>query len=46
MRGSLVFLSLTWHIPLVAGSIMAGAVSLSLADTLVPAAMATRVSGW
>jgi type IV secretion system protein TrbL len=45
MGGSLVFLFLTWHIPSVAGSMMAGAVSLSLADALVPAAMATRASG-
>src|SRR6185312_14753538 len=45
MGGSLVFLFLTWHIPSVAGSMMAGAVSLSLADALVPGAMATRASG-
>lgn len=45
MGGSLVFLFLTWHIPSVAGSMMAGAVSLSLADALVPTAMATRASG-
>jgi type IV secretion system protein TrbL len=30
--GSLVFLFLTWHIPSVAGGMMAGAVTLSLAD--------------
>ena len=45
MGGSLVFLFLTWHIPSVAGSMMAGAVSLSLADVLVPGAMAMRTSG-
>jgi type IV secretion system protein TrbL len=45
MGGSLVFLFLTWHIPSVAGSMMAGAVSLSLADALVPGAIATRASG-
>jgi type IV secretion system protein TrbL len=45
MGGSLVFLFLTWHIPSVAGSMMAGAVSLSLADALVPGAVATRASG-
>jgi type IV secretion system protein TrbL len=45
MGGSLVFLFLTWHIPSVAGSMMAGAVSLSLADALVPGAMATRATG-
>jgi type IV secretion system protein TrbL len=45
MGGSLVFLFLTWHIPSVAGSMMAGAVSLSLADALVPGAMTTRASG-
>jgi type IV secretion system protein TrbL len=45
MGGSLVFLFLTWHIPSVAGSMMAGAVSLSLADALVPAAVATRATG-
>ena len=45
MGGSLVFVFLTWHIPSVAGSMMAGAVSLFLADALVPGAMATRAGG-
>jgi len=42
MGGSLVFVFLTWHIPSVAGSLMAGAVSLSLADAVRPA---TAMSG-
>lgn len=36
MAGSLVFLFLTWHVPSVTGLMMAGAVSLSLADASVP----------
>jgi len=40
MGGSLVFVFLTWHIPSVAGSIMAGTVSLSLADAVHPASRA------
>jgi type IV secretion system protein TrbL len=39
MGGSLVFVFLTWHIPSVAGSMMAGAVSLSLADAAYPAVL-------
>src|SRR5438093_4394621 len=43
--GALVFLFLTWHIPSVAGSMMAGAVSLSLADAYVPGMLAGRAGG-
>src|SRR5437016_2675342 len=42
MGGSLVFLFLTWHIPSVAGAMMAGAVHLSLADVYYPAMLAGR----
>ncbi len=45
MGGSLVFVFLTWHIPSVAGSMMAGAVSLSLADAVYPAIMGSRIAG-
>jgi type IV secretion system protein TrbL len=45
MGGSLVFVFLTWHIPSVAGSMMAGAVSLSLADAMYPAILGGRVAG-
>jgi len=45
MGGSLVFVFLTWHIPSVAGSMMAGAVSLSLADAVYPAVWGSRVAG-
>src|SRR5437660_4280513 len=45
MGGSLVFLFLTWHIPSVAGSMMAGAVSLSLADAVYPAIWGSRAAG-
>jgi type IV secretion system protein TrbL len=45
MGGSLVFVFLTWHIPSVAGSMMAGAVSLSLADAVYPAIWASRAAG-
>src|SRR3989441_2132778 len=45
MGGSLVFVFLTWHIPSVAGSMMAGAVSLSLADAVYPAVMGSRAAG-
>ena len=45
MGGSLVFVFLTWHIPSVAGSMMAGAVSLSLADTVYPAILGSRAAG-
>src|SRR5437870_1683011 len=40
--GSLVFLSLTWHIPSVASAMMVGAVHLSLADVYYPAMMGGR----
>src|SRR2546425_12437889 len=40
MGGSLVFLFLTWHIPSVAGAMMAGAVHLSLAAGYYPAMLA------
>src|SRR5437867_4796422 len=43
--GALVFLFLTWHIPSVAGSMMAGAVSLSLADAVYPAVLGSRAAG-
>src|SRR5437016_1594406 len=43
MGGSLVFLFLTWHIPSVAGAMMAGAVHLSLADVYYPGMLAGRV---
>jgi type IV secretion system protein TrbL len=45
MGGSLVFVFLTWHIPSVAGSMMAGAVSLSLADAVYPAVLGSRAAG-
>src|SRR5437879_13567204 len=45
MGGSLVFVFLTWHIPSVAGSMMAGAVSLSLADAVYPAILGSRAAG-
>src|SRR5512145_625500 len=45
MGGSLVFVFLTWHIPSVAGSMMAGAVSLSLADAVYPAMWGSRAAG-
>jgi type IV secretion system protein TrbL len=45
MGGSLVFVFLTWHIPSVAGSMMAGAVSLSLADAVYPAIWGSRAAG-
>jgi hypothetical protein len=45
MGGSLVFVSLTWHIPSVAGSMMAGAVSLSLVDAVHPAILGSRAAG-
>jgi len=40
--GSLVFLFLTWHIPSVAGAMMAGAVTLSLADVYYPTMLLGR----
>jgi type IV secretion system protein TrbL len=40
--GSLVFLFLTWHIPSVAGAMMAGAVTLSLADVYCPTLLLGR----
>jgi type IV secretion system protein TrbL len=40
-----VFVFLTWHIPSVAGSMMAGAVSLSLADAVYPAIWGSRAAG-
>jgi type IV secretion system protein TrbL len=45
MGGSLVFVFLTWHIPSVAGSMMAGAVSLSLGDAVYPAVLGSRAVG-
>src|SRR5881296_4355237 len=45
MGGSLVFVFLTWHIPSVAGSLTAGAVSLSLADGVHPAILGSRAAG-
>jgi type IV secretion system protein TrbL len=45
MGGSLVFVFLTWHIPSVAGSMMAGAVSLSLTDAAYPAIWGSRAAG-
>src|SRR5712692_7718578 len=45
MGGSLVFLFLTWHIPSVAAAMMAGAVSLSLADAVYPAMWGSRAAG-
>jgi hypothetical protein len=45
MGVSLVFVFLTWHIPSVAGSMMAGAVSLSLADAVYPAMWGSRAAG-
>lgn len=45
MGGSLVCVFLTWHIPAVAGSMMAGAVSLSLADAVYPAIWGSRAAG-
>src|SRR5574341_347853 len=44
MGGSLVFLFLTWHIPSVAGGMMAGAVTLSLADVYYPTMLFSRGS--
>jgi hypothetical protein len=43
--GALVFVFLTWHILSVAGSMMAGAVSLSLADAVYPAVLGSRAAG-
>ena len=40
--GALVFLFLTWHIPSVAAAMMAGAVTLSLADVYYPAMLFGR----
>jgi len=40
--GSLVFLFLTWHIPSVAGAMMAGAVTLSLGDVYYPTMLLGR----
>src|SRR5439155_23643573 len=40
--GSLVFFSLTWHIPSVAAAMMVGAVHLSLADVYYRAMLAGR----
>ncbi|MCI0410968.1 MAG: P-type conjugative transfer protein TrbL [Acidobacteria bacterium] len=40
--GALVFLFLTWHIPSVAGAMMAGAVTLSLADVYYPTMLLGR----
>jgi type IV secretion system protein TrbL len=45
MGGSVVFVFLTWHIPSVAGSMMAGAVSLSLSDAVYPAMLGSRAAG-
>src|SRR5207249_823103 len=45
MGGSLVFVFLTWHIPSVAGSMMAGAVSLSLSDAVYPGLLGSRAAG-
>src|SRR5437870_5929003 len=45
MGGSLVFVFLTWHIPSVAGSMLAGAVSLSLSDAVYPAMLGSRAAG-
>lgn len=45
MGGSLIFVFLTWHIPSVAGSMMAGAVSLSLGDAVYPAVLGSRAVG-
>jgi type IV secretion system protein TrbL len=45
MGGSLVFVFLTWYIPSVAGSMMAGAVSLSLSDAVYPAILGSRAAG-
>src|SRR2546429_9036025 len=42
MGGSLVFLSLTWHIPSVAAAMMVGAVHLSLADVYYRAMLVGR----
>jgi type IV secretion system protein TrbL len=42
MGGSLVFLFLTWHIPSVAGAMMAGAVTLSFADVYFPTMLLGR----
>jgi type IV secretion system protein TrbL len=44
MGGSLVFVFLTWHIPSVAGTMMSGAVSLSLADAVYPAMWGSRAA--
>jgi type IV secretion system protein TrbL len=40
--GALVFVFLTWHIPSVAGAMMAGAVTLSLADVYYPTMLFSR----
>src|SRR3989442_4987937 len=45
MGVSLVFICLTWNIPSFAGSMMAGAVSLSLADAVYPAILGSRAAG-
>lgn len=45
MGNSLVFVFVTSHIPSVASSMMAGAVSLSLADVAYPAVLGGRVAG-
>ena len=45
MGGSLVFVFLSWHIPSVAGSMMAGAVGLSLSDAVYPAVLGSRAAG-
>src|SRR3989475_1305291 len=45
MGGSLVFVFLTWHIPSVARSMMAGAGTPSLADAVYPAILGSRAAG-
>jgi TrbL/VirB6 plasmid conjugal transfer protein len=45
MGGSLVFVFLIWHIPSVAGSMMAGTVSLSFVDAVHPAILGSRAAG-
>src|SRR5256712_2029149 len=45
MGGGVVFVFLAWHIPSVAGSLTAGAVSLSLADGVHPAILGMRAAG-
>jgi type IV secretion system protein TrbL len=42
--GALVFVFLTWHIPSVAGGMMVGAVTLSLADVYYPTMLLSRGS--